>query len=239
MGSAFGRTQAPHAALGVNTHYGVCFNFANSYMIVSMKQFVAWVVLFLFVLIFVRLATIAEHRVFHAPNVATSVPVYTADIPVVEQLTASSAPATSTTAQSALYDVLRVIDGDTIDILYEGEKTRIRLIGINTPETVDPRRTVECFGKEASAKTTQLLSGQRVRIEIDASQGRFDKYGRMLAYVFTEDGVFVNQTLIAEGFAYEYTYRTPYRYQAEFKSSESDARTYERGLWAPGVCAKL
>jgi micrococcal nuclease len=135
------------------------------------------------------------------------------------------------------YLVSRVVDGDTIDVEKDGEHVRVRLIGIDTPETVDPRRTVECFGKEASAKTKELLEGKMVRLETDPSQGDYDKYKRMLAYVYLSDGTLFNQTMISEGYAHEYTYRLPYRYQAEFNDAERTAREEKKGLWADGVCA--
>ncbi len=132
--------------------------------------------------------------------------------------------------------VTRVIDGDTIDVLLNGETMRIRLIGINTPETVDPRKPVECFGAEASAHLKSLLTDQAVTLEIDESQGDTDKYGRLLRYVFLK-GDNVNLTMIKEGYAYEYTYSTPYHYQTEFKAAEADAREHERGLWGT-VCTE-
>lgn len=141
-------------------------------------------------------------------------------------------------AQKKLYPVLRVVDGDTIDISLDGVKTRIRLIGINTPETVDPRRPVQCFGKEASAKAKELLLGQNISIELDASQDKYDKYGRLLAYVYLADGTFFNEKMIREGYAYEYTYRLPYTYQKEFKEAQRDASSAKRGLWADGACVK-
>jgi micrococcal nuclease len=136
------------------------------------------------------------------------------------------------------YLVSRVVDGDTIDVEKDGEHVRVRLIGIDTPETVDPRRTVECFGKEASAKTKELLEGKMVRLETDPSQGDYDKYKRMLAYVYLSDGTLFNQTMISEGYAHEYTYRLPYRSQSEFKAAEQTAREKKKGLWADGVCAE-
>lgn len=134
------------------------------------------------------------------------------------------------------YDVVRVVDGDTISVSVDGGAETIRMIGINTPETVDPRTTVECFGIEASNEAKRLLSGARVRLETDDTQGERDKYGRMLAYVHTEGGLFFNRHMIEQGFAYEYTYNAPYKYQSEFKAAEASARNADRGLWAPGVC---
>ncbi len=141
----------------------------------------------------------------------------------------------STTTEEFL-SVVKVVDGDTIDVMENGMKVRVRLIGINTPETVDPRRIVECFGKEASQKTKGLLSNGIVKLVGDLSQGDTDKYDRRLAYVFTSDGTFVNLELVKQGYAYEYTYRTPYKYQTEFREAERNAREAGRGLWAPGMC---
>jgi hypothetical protein len=112
----------------------------------------------------------------------------------------------------------------------------VRLIGIDTPETVDPRTAVECFGAEASAKARELLEGRQVRIEQDPSQGARDKYDRMLAYIWRDDELFINKYLIEEGYGYEYTYFVPYEYQAAFQAAEKTARENGRGLWAPGVC---
>ena len=132
--------------------------------------------------------------------------------------------------------VIRIIDGDTIQAKTNGKVETIRLIGINTPETVDPRRPVECFGKEASEKTKELLNDKTVKIETDPSQDMRDKYGRLLAYIFLEDGTNINKKLIEEGYAYEYTHERPYQYQIEFKQAQKQAEEAERGLWVPGVC---
>ncbi len=158
---------------------------------------------------------------------------------------AVSVPATPTTesvpstiATSTLYAVTRVVDGDTIHIDMNGKSETVRLIGINTPETVDPRRPVQCFGKEASNKAKELLESQKVRIETESSQGERDKYGRLLGYVTREDGLFFNKYMVEEGYAYEYTYRLPYKYQTQFKAAQKEAQTQGKGLWAPGVCEK-
>lgn len=132
--------------------------------------------------------------------------------------------------------VLRVIDGDTIEVDISGTKTRVRLIGINTPEVVDPRRPVECFGQEASHRAKEILSGNAVLLVSDSSQGELDKYGRSLFYVYLSDGTFFNDLMLKEGYAHEYTYRTPYRYQAQFKASEQVARSQHVGLWEKGRC---
>ncbi len=135
------------------------------------------------------------------------------------------------------YDVVRAVDGDTIIIQKDGAEERIRLIGINTPETVDPRKTVECFGNEASTRMKELTKGKIVRLEYDTTQGLRDTYDRTLAYVYLEDGQMLNRKMIAEGYAYEYTYMAPYKYQKEFKELQTLARVSERGLWAPNACS--
>lgn len=133
--------------------------------------------------------------------------------------------------------LVRVIDGDTIDVLEGNEVVRVRLIGVDTPEVVDPRKPVQCFGKEASTRTRALLVSGLVQLVSDDTQGTYDKYQRRLAYVFTPDGTHLNLELIRGGYAHEYTYRTPYSYQAKFKQAEREAREAKRGLWADGVCA--
>jgi micrococcal nuclease len=137
---------------------------------------------------------------------------------------------------SAVLTVSRVVDGDTIVVGSGKTKETVRLIGVDTPEVVDPRKPVQCFGKEASAETKRLLNGRSVRLEADPTQGDRDKYGRLLRYVYRDDGLFVNRELVANGFAHEYTYDIPYRFRDEFRNAETAARTAGKGLWAPGVC---
>lgn len=143
----------------------------------------------------------------------------------------------STQAQkSDLVKVVSVVDGDTIKVLIDGTTKTVRLIGIDTPETVDPRKPVQCFGKEASDKTKTILSGKMVRLESDPTQGDLDKYQRLLRYVYLDDGTFFNKLLIQQGYAHEYTYEIPYEYQAKFKIAERTAREAQLGLWSPTTC---
>jgi micrococcal nuclease len=113
----------------------------------------------------------------------------------------------------------------------------VRLIGVDTPETVDPRKTVECFGKEASNKAKELLTGKSVRIAADPTQDNRDKYNRLLRYVYLGDGTNFNKLMISEGYAHEYTYYVPYQLQSEFKAAQKDAERSEKGLWSPSTCA--
>lgn len=135
------------------------------------------------------------------------------------------------------YSIVRVVDGDTVVVRKDGADIKIRLIGLDTPEVVDPRKPVQCFGKEASDKAKSLLTSVRVRLEHDPSQGMLDTYGRTLAYLFLTDGTHFNRYMIAEGYGHEYTYRLPYRYQSDFQAAEKDARGAKKGLWADGACA--
>ena len=134
------------------------------------------------------------------------------------------------------YTVIKVVDGDTIWVDNNGQRQKIRLIGLDTPESVDPRKPVQCFALEASAQAKTILGGQSVYLETDPSQDSVDRFGRTLAYVWTASGRLFNLDMIADGYAFEYTYDLPYRYQADFKTAEGDARAQERGLWSPSAC---
>lgn len=127
--------------------------------------------------------------------------------------------------------VVRVVDGDTIIVHAEGEDRTVRIIGVNTPETVDPRKPVECFGKEASqALKEKLLVGDEVTLIADPSQTEEDRYGRWLRYV-EKNNEDIGTWLIESGYAQEYTYKVPYEKQGEYAAAEEEARTQERGLW--------
>lgn len=137
---------------------------------------------------------------------------------------------------SEYYLVVEVVDGDTIDVNIDGEVERLRLIGIDTPESVHPSKPVECFALEASDKAKEWLMGEMVSLEGDPTQGERGKYGRLLRYVRTQGGLFYNLEIIKQGYAFEYTYSTPYQYQQEFKQAEKYARENELGLWEPEAC---
>ena len=130
--------------------------------------------------------------------------------------------------------VIQVVDGDTLG-LDGGE--RLRLIGVDTPETKDPRRPVQYFGREATDFTKRAVEGQRIRVEFDqanAATGHKDKYGRTLGYVFRdEDGMFLNAEIIRQGFGHAYT-RFPFKHARDFRELERDARSRNVGLWNDG-----
>ncbi|MDD3648376.1 MAG: thermonuclease family protein [Candidatus Dojkabacteria bacterium] len=146
-----------------------------------------------------------------------------------EQVAGASTYSTHTTIPDTA-TVTDVIDGDTIEIYYNGTIEKVRLIGIDTPESKHPQKPVECFSKEATEKMKSLVEGKQVRIEFDESQDKRDKYDRLLLYIWQGD-TFVNKEMILQGYAHEYTYRLPYKYQDEFKAAEKEAREHERGLW--------
>jgi len=147
-------------------------------------------------------------------------------------------PIATSTKNETLYKVTKVVDGDTIKIEIGGKIETVRLIGADTPEVVDPRKPVQCFGREASAKTKEWLTGREVKIETDSTQGERDKYGRLLLYIYRDDGLFINKELIAQGYAHEYTYDIPYKFQKEFKVAEKSAREAGNGLWAKNACIR-
>lgn len=129
-----------------------------------------------------------------------------------------------------LAKVVAVIDGDTIDVdLGEGNIQRVRYIGIDTPESVDPRQPIQCFSKEATAKNNELVANGIVGLEKDVSET--DRYGRLLRYVYMGD-LFINQVLVSEGYASTVSYPPDIKYQEQFRQAEREARTQNRGLWS-------
>ena len=116
--------------------------------------------------------------------------------------------------------VTRVVDGDTLIVQGVG---RVRLIGVDTPETVDPRRPVQFFGKEASAFTHRMAEGKVVRLAFDIE--RTDRFGRTLS-----DGTFLNAEIVKQGYGHAYT-QFPFKYLRQFQDYEREAREAGRGLW--------
>ena len=133
--------------------------------------------------------------------------------------------------------VTHVVDGDTIKVEVRGFETTVRLLGIDTPETRRPGGFVQCFGPAASDRTARLLPvGKSVRLVTDASQDRRDRYGRLLAYVYTTRRTgptdSINFALVATGYAKVYIYGgRPFRYASEFVAAEARAKADALGLW--------
>ncbi len=155
-------------------------------------------------------------RELHAPTVA---PERTPSI-----VHAAAPRALRSTGDEAV--VVRAIDGDTV-LLESGE--RLRYIGMDTPETKDPRKPVMCFGERAHARNAELVEGKRVRLVRDVSDR--DRYGRLLRYVYVGD-TFVNLELVEEGYAKNYSYPPDIAHQAEIRAAERRAREAKRGLWS-------
>jgi micrococcal nuclease len=126
--------------------------------------------------------------------------------------------------------VTKVVDGDTIHVDIAGKDYRLRYIGIDTPETIDPRRPVGCFGEEASERNRLLVEGKTVGLEKDVSET--DSFGRLLRYVWVED-VMVNSALVEQGYALASTYPPDVRYSGLFAALQAQAREDGRGLWGP------
>ncbi len=149
--------------------------------------------------------------------------------------TAMVVASVATSTPSGFVPVVRVIDGDTIVVSIADADEIVRFLGVDTPEVVDPRKPVQCFGKEASVETKSLLDDQSVRLVADPTQANRDKYGRLLRYVYLPDGTFVDELLVRLGFAREYTYENkPYKFQTEFRADQASAQATGLGLWS--VC---
>lgn len=157
--------------------------------------------------------------------------------PLVENIPEATSSTTLTAGTSAVVGtqgervlVTKVIDGDTIEL---ENGSIVRLLGIDTPETKDPRKPVQCFGKEAANESRKLINGRHVILEKDISET--DKYGRLLRYIFLpiEDGslLFVNDYLIREGFAKVLTYPPDVKYTEQFLEAQREAKDKKRGLW--------
>ena len=142
--------------------------------------------------------------------------------------------------------VIDVVDGDTIEVEITGttpgpgagrarvgDELKVRLIGIDTPESVDPRSPVECFGREAAAAAEALLAGAEVRLVTDVSET--DRFGRLLRYVYLEDEM-ANARLVVNGYARAFTYPPDVAHSDLLLDLEREARNADRGLWSPETC---
>jgi len=143
----------------------------------------------------------------------------------------SSIPTPSATISAQLIKIVKVIDGDTVKL--ETGQT-VRYIGIDTPELHHPKKKLECFGKEARDKNKELVEGKLVRLEKDVSET--DKYWRLLRYIFlpteaSASGIFINEYLVKEGYAYAVTFPPDVKYSDHFRNLENQARENLRGLW--------
>lgn len=124
--------------------------------------------------------------------------------------------------------VTRVIDGDTIEVFLAGHHEKVRLIGVDTPETVDPSEPIGCYGKQASRFTTNILEGETVSLELDVEER--DRYGRLLAYVYLGNEMF-NEKLLKDGYGQVATFPPNVEYVNRFLNAQRYARRQELGLW--------
>ena len=129
--------------------------------------------------------------------------------------------------------VSRVVDGDTVILQLLDDEYRLRLIGIDAPETVHPQLPVQCYGEEASAYLTELIEEKFVQVEKDVSET--DRYGRLLGYIWLGETM-VNEHLVREGYAFAVTFPPDVKYQELLQEAQEDARLNERGLWSPDTC---
>jgi len=124
------------------------------------------------------------------------------------------------------------VDGDTVVLMVEGKAEKVRLIGVDTPETVKPNSPVQAYGPEASRFTKNLLAGESVYLEYDPSEaGEKDRFGRELAYLYrAPDGLFVNLELVRQGYAKVYR-KVNFKYRDQFEQTEAVAQQNHKGLW--------
>lgn len=136
-------------------------------------------------------------------------------------------------AQPGLYRVTEFSDGDTITVDMNGIPEKIRFIGVDTPETHDPRKPVQCYGQAASNFTKTLIGSQDVRLEADPENTNRDRYNRLLRYVYLPNNTLVNAEIIKQGYGFAYV-SFPFSKMDEFKHYQSEAQQQNRGLW--GSC---
>lgn len=122
--------------------------------------------------------------------------------------------------------VIKVIDGDTVIVKLGDKEESVRLIGIDAPEKD------MCFSNEAKEKLRELVENKKVKLEADGSQNDRDKYDRLLRYIYLDDGTLVNEKMVKDGFAKEYTYKINYKFQREFRDDEKMAKENKLGLWS-------
>ena len=136
-----------------------------------------------------------------------------------------------TESEPGLYRVVQFSDGDTIQIDMNGKTEKVRLLGVDTPETNDPRKSVQCYGQAASAFTKQLIGTNSVRIASDPLNANRDRYSRLLRYVYLPDGTLVNAEIIKQGYGFAYL-NFPFTKSDEFRKHEIAAKEAGKGLWS-------
>lgn len=165
---------------------------------------------------------------------ASAVTYYLQTNPAAQQTasttTTQSAPEVLGTEQPGYHKVTGVSDGDTIEVDMNGTSEKIRMIGVDTPESVKPNSPVQCFAPEASSFTKKHLSGQSVRLEADPVGDNRDRYDRLLRYVYLADGTLWNQKLISDGYGFAYL-SFAFSKSDDFAASQETAKSAKLGLW--------
>ena len=180
--------------------------------------------LLLLIIFFLSNVSCSNNRVPNARPVATQ---YVKPTP-------TATPRPTSTPEPVLYGpykVTKIVDGDTIDVSINKRTVRVRLIGVDTPESVHPDKSMNTpEGKEASKYTKSLLKGKKVYLEYDVTNE--DTYGRTLAYVYLENGTMVNRLLLEKGMARVYTVQPNSKYADEFYEAQVTAREHKVGFWS-------
>ena len=164
-----------------------------------------------------------------SPSVTATIVSPDAATPTVSPVSADGNPAV----------VTRVVDGDTIHALLGGTDEKVRIIGLDSPETNKPGTPVECFAREATAAARRLLPiGTAIRLQTDPTQDSRDRYDRLLAHVILPDGRLFAEVMIEAGFATHYIYdNVPSIYADRLSAAQDRAIAAEAGLWSPTTCA--
>jgi micrococcal nuclease len=172
------------------------------------------------------------------PAALAAVPTPTHTALVVAAATAQPSPTPKPTfgptGQTTKATVVRVVDGDTIVVAFGGQEHKVRYIGMDSPETVDPNSLVQWMGPQASAANAALVAGKVVYLERDVSE--VDQFDRLLRYVWLTDGAawtLVNLELVREGVASAKSYPPDIRYDDLYRVAEAEAQTLAVGLWGP------
>jgi micrococcal nuclease len=162
---------------------------------------------------------------------ASALTYYLQQHPAQQQQASKDTPQVMGVQQPGYYKVTHVADGDTISVDMSGKTETIRMIGVDTPESVKPNSPVQCYGKEASDYTKQNLNGQSVRLEADPTGDNRDRYDRLLRYVYLQDGTLWEQKLIDQGYGFAYL-SFQFTKQADFAALQAKAQDAKLGLWA-------
>ena len=165
---------------------------------------------------------------------ATRTPARPPATPTPTRPAAATSPAPGVAAR-----VARVVDGDTLKVTISGRTDTVRVIGLDTPESVKPGTPVECFALQASAEAKLLLPvGGAIRLQADPTQATRDRYGRLLAHVWLADATLFAERMIRGGFGIHDIYEgVPSIYASRLAAAEAAARGALRGLWSPTTCA--